>query len=187
MDPSKTTVSVTGLNTTPVWNGNNTQLTLEHDGLKHGTTYNLTVNGVGLNGLTLGQGLVPSQWSFTTTTDNILPTVTIQIEGESAGSIPVDATITLAFSEPIRRTSLGITLRPYLPGYFTWSDDSTAVFHLLQSSTEYERNVPYTFTIVAAKDLAGNELASVDKTFTVTGLPVDDNFTLFLPDLSRVQ
>lgn len=138
---------------------------------------------VGGNGVyAYGTGGFPSNAStanywvdvvFTTPADTTPPTVTGTTPGADATSVPVGATPTATFSEPVQPASIGVTLKTSagVTVAGTSAYDATARRVTFTPAAPLAEAARYTMTVSGAKDAAGNVLAApVSWSFTTSGL-----------------
>jgi hypothetical protein len=149
---------------TPTWALENTMVGYAHPPFPYGQTFTFTISGEDSLGNPLGPGLVPTTWSFTVTNDDIPPVGTIGVEGGDLTNVPVDATVVITFTEPMRTDSVTYTITPDVVTFLTWdaSGEVATLDHL-----DFEMGNTYTFAVTAGRDVAGNPLlAPLEVTFT---------------------
>jgi hypothetical protein len=152
------------------WDGNKLIFTPDV-ALDYGTFYTISISikAADISGNTL---VSEYTWQFITTStqDSILPIISGKLpEGVD---IPVDTTITIAFSEPMIKedTENAFSIYPAVPGIFNWVG-----LTLIFSPTVYlAHETQYQVTIsTLAKDLVGNNLGS-DYSWSFTTLGISD-------------
>jgi len=151
------------------WSADDKTMSVSHTPFTHGDTVTVTVQGgEDLQGASLVDGPVPRAWSFTVTEDDVPPTGTVGLSGESLDGVSKEAPLTISFSEPMRKSSVSFDLTPSVYGWLAWDREGrVATFYHFDFATDQE----YTFSITAAKDLAGNELVqALELTFTTQDL-----------------
>ena len=145
-----------GLPLTPTWSAENTVVTYAHPNFSHGQTLTFTVNGEDEHGNPLGAGVVPSTWSFTVSADDDPPGGAIGVEGGALTDVPVTAAVVITFTEPMRASSVAYACVPDVAGELSWNaSGEIARFE----HANFEPKTHYTFTVTAAKDVAGNPLS----------------------------
>lgn len=158
MQPGSVTLDAQGLVSlpvTPTWSADNTWVTYAHPLFDHGQALTLTVSGQDQQGQSLGLGPVPRTWSFSVTDDSVPPAGVIGVEGGRLSEVPLNAALIVTFTEPMRADSLLYSSLPALSGGFVWdAAGQVARFH----HAGFVGDTPYTFTVSAARDLAGNPL-----------------------------
>ena len=155
-----TTVALEGVGApalplTPTWSGGDTVVTYAHPGFGHGQALTLTVDGQDKQGTPLGVALVPSTWSFVVTDDDSPPHGTIGVEGGALADVSLSAAVIITFTEPMRTSSVATTCAPPVTGWLSWdADGQVARF----DHASFKPLTHYTFTVTAAKDVAGNPM-----------------------------
>jgi hypothetical protein len=163
-----------GMPFTATWNTDNTVVNYAHPDFAHGATLAFTISGEDRLGNPLGTGIVPTEWSFTVTDDDIAPGGTMGVEGGSLTDVPLDASVIVTFTEPMRTDSVVFVIDPGVAGQVSWdASQEVATFN----HDGFAVDTSYTFAVTAAKDVAGNALAeSIDLTFHTTV-----QYLIFLP------
>lgn len=117
-------------------------------------------------------GLVSSAYSDTIILDTTAPSIIATTPSNNAVGISLTQNIVVQFSEEINTGSVSYTCSPN-PGGWT-SSWNAAKDTLTLAHTKFSSGVTYTFSITAAKDLAGNDLVSgsVANPWTFTTVPV---------------
>jgi hypothetical protein len=94
--------------------------------------------------------------------------------------VPVTATVKITFTESMRPTAVTYAIVPSVIGGLAWDGDGQlATFH----HTGFQPGECYTFTVTAAKDLAGNPLSG---TLTLTFTTQESNI-IHLPLVVKEQ
>ena len=94
--------------------------------------------------------------------------------------VPVTATVTITFTESMRTSAVAYAIVPSVTGGLAWGGGGQlATFH----HADFRRGECYTFTVTAAKDLAGNPLSG---TLTLTFTTQDSNI-IYLPLIVKDQ
>ncbi|MDY7077081.1 MAG: C25 family cysteine peptidase [Chloroflexota bacterium] len=156
-----------GLPFTPTWSAENTVLNYTHLNFGHGETLTFTISGQDRLGNPVGDGLAPSTWALTVTDDEVPPSGIIGVEVGGLTSIPVDASLYITFTEPVRTDSVAYTIVPSVPGWLFWSPSGEVARF---DHVDFQEEEAYTFTVATAKDVAGNELAEpLEQVFTTRG------------------
>ena len=145
-------------------------LTINHvDLLEPGTKYNLILHSGCVTDLA-GNPLALVIRTFNTTTDTTKPTITIGDPIKNAINVPRDKIITLTFNEPIKAGTMWIELKTTtgttIPITTTINGNILTINHstLLETGKLYNL-ILHTDSI---RDLAGNPLALVIRTFNTT-------------------
>jgi ATP-dependent Clp protease adapter protein ClpS len=172
---SATSAPVTG---TVTYNATTNTVTFTPTGpLSGGTSYSATVTTAARD--VAGNGLAATyEWSFTTV-DNSAPTVTSVSPANGSVNIPVNSTVTVAFSEPMDAATINsatITLTnnstaTTVAGAVSYnSANNTATF---SPSSALSFSTGYTVSVsTAVKDAAGNAMAATfSATFSTAGAP----------------
>ncbi|MEE8389792.1 MAG: Ig-like domain-containing protein, partial [Anaerolineae bacterium] len=155
-----------GLPFAPTWSVENTVLNYAHPDFGYSQTLTFTISGEDLSKNPLGDGLVPTTWSFTITDDDVPPDGTIGVEGGALTDVPVTAAVIITFTEPMRASSVVYSIAPFVAGWLSW-DGSGQIATYRHYYTDFLEGETYTFTVTAAKDVAGNSLADpLEVTFT---------------------
>lgn len=165
---SVTLTGAPGITFTPSWDADNKTVTFTHNNFTHSSLLTLTVNGNDRFGIPVDPAT--NTWSFTVTTDTVVPDVTVGVEGGALVDVALDASIIMTFTEIVRTSTVEYTISPPVAGQLVWENlGSVAVFqHPLQA---FDLNETYTFTVLNAVDLAGNEMATPRSvTFTTTNV-----------------
>jgi hypothetical protein len=166
---STTTVALSGeatqgLPLTPTWSAGNTVVTYAHPNFGHGQTLTFTIGGQDEHGSPLGIGVVPGTWSFTVTDDDDPPGGDIGVEGGSLTDVPLTAAVIITFTEPMRTSSVAYACVPAVAGGLNWNTDGEVARF---THVNFEPQTRYTFTVAAARDVAGNPLPRpLEVTFT---------------------
>jgi hypothetical protein len=160
------------------WNADFTVLSSSHPDFRPSTRYQITIHGQDRRGNAVEPGIAPNPWTFTTTTDNIPPSTTIVVQGGNPSSALTTSPLEVAFSEPVRPEGVTYSITPMVRGSLSWrSDKRSAVF----THERFRPGQSYTFTVLTAKDAAGNSLRlPVGLTFTVAR-----TLYWYLPRVSR--
>jgi hypothetical protein len=163
-----------GMPFTATWNTDNTVVNYAHPDFAHGTTLAFTISGEDRLGNALGAGIVPAEWSFTVTDDDTAPGGTIGVEGGTLTDVPLDASVIVTFTEPMRTDSVVFDADPHIEGSVSWdAGQEVATFN----HDGFAVDTTYTVAVTAAKDVAGNALAEpLDLTFHTT-----TQYLIFLP------
>ena len=159
MDTATVSLDVEGVPTlplTPTWSAGDTVVTYAHPDFARGQTLTFTVDGRDPQGNPLGVALVPSTWSFTVTEDDTPPYGTIGVEGGALADVPLSAAVIITFTEPMRTSSVVYTSVPPVAGSLSWTADGDVARF---AHARFDPVTQYTFTVAAAKDVAGNSLA----------------------------
>jgi hypothetical protein len=138
------------------WSDGDQTVTYSHDTFESLTIYTCEITaGKDLAGNDLVSGPVLNPWSFETG-DAIPPIIIYIFPVDGATNVPIDAPITITFSEEMDTTSLIFTCTPD-PGDWsqTWSIDEKIV---TLSHDAFESLTHYILEITGAKDIAGNDL-----------------------------
>jgi hypothetical protein len=110
--------------------------------------------------------------------DAVAPRVVATYPAPGDTSVPVNARIQVAFSEPMDQASAESALSLGVAGVFSWAGDS--ILHFLPA-TELTPRTAYTLVIGAgARDLAGNRLDSARSVTFTTGDSTDRTVMLYM-------
>ncbi len=140
---------------TSTWSAKNTILSYAHPNFEHGRILTFTISGQDRPGNVLGDGPVPSTWTFTVTNDNVPPNAVIGIEGGQLVNVPVTAQVVITFTEPVRTEATAYSIEPPITGFLLWDvEGQIARFR----HADFQGEETYTFTLHTAQDLAGNLL-----------------------------
>jgi hypothetical protein len=140
---------------TPTWSATYTLVTYAHPEFAHGQTLTFTTSGQDQQGASLGPGPVPTTWSFTVTDDDVPPDGVVGLEGGRLAEVALDASIIITFTEPMRTHTVAYSSEPPVSGGLSWdASDTIARFY----HASFAQDSPYTFTVTAARDIAGNQL-----------------------------
>jgi len=139
-----------------VWSGGDTILTLTHN-IFTDISYTFTViTGEDVAGLMLIPGVASNPWTFTTAIDIIPPTITNTVPSNLATGVAVGQNVIITFSEAINTGTVTYTCSPNPGGWgSSWSGGNTI---LTLTHTNFASYSSYTFTVTAAKDVAGNSM-----------------------------
>ncbi len=179
VDPNTVTIletSLGNLNFVPSWNADFTVANFSHSNFEHNKTYTVLVGGQDRLDNGIGPGVVPNPWSFTVTTDNLVPSGKIVIQGNDLSSVLATARINIEFTEPVRTDSITYGVHPPVKGSLIWDESGQRATFRHDSFTE-ERT--YEFTILTAVDIPGNAL---NEPFQAT-FRVGKTLYLYLPSI----
>lgn len=153
-------------NESPVWNASMDTLFLPHDPMSMNTVYNVKLTALNdLAGNPLA--VLPDSFMFTTTVgDTIKPYIVSSYPADGDSNVARDATICLAFSEPIDPASFDGYSSPDLMMSLSWSAGGDTVW--LDPDTLMAYNLNFTLICTSATDLAGNPLAVLPDSFSFT-------------------
>ncbi len=165
-------------------------LTVELPALAYSQTYTVTLGADDDEGQGLVPGAAPNPWAFTTKSEPIGPAPYIlqTLPANTAISVPITASLTITFSEPILTGTLAFTVTGSPGGWLTeWNADATAVTLTPTSAWAYSQT--YTVT-AAATDTDGLPLASgpAPNPWSFTTVPepfTPPAFDIFLPLIKR--
>jgi len=143
------------------WSNGFKTLTVTHTTDFSGATqYQAYVDGTGADGhsLLVPGPSVPDPWVFTTLSPGFY--IASTNPADKAVDVPVNASITVIFSQPAARASLSVTLNPTInpPLAPSWSNGDRTV--TLTHTTLFQECTNYTVT-VSATDLGGSPLITV--------------------------
>ncbi len=139
------------------WSNGNTVVTFSHDPFTIGTIHNFyVIAGKDVSGNDLIPGPVPNPWSFTTSGDLVAPKIISTSPVNNEVNVNLDADIVVTFNGSIDTSSLSYICIPN-PGEWSvsWSDGNTVVTF---SHDPFTIGTIYTFYIIGAKDISGNDL-----------------------------
>ncbi|UCE38603.1 MAG: tandem-95 repeat protein [Thermoplasmata archaeon] len=141
-----------------VWSSGDTVATFSHNAFIDSTAYTfLIANAKDVAGNHLAQGSVPNPWTFTTT-DTTSPTIILTSPQDVAVDIALTADVVVSFSEIISTASVAYLCTPDPGGWsFVWSAGHTVATF---SHDDFDKSTDYTFQIISAKDMAGNNLVA---------------------------
>jgi parallel beta-helix repeat protein len=165
------------------WNSNYTVAIFSHNLFGNKATYTFQIlTAKDTAGLDLIPGPVPNPWTFTTK-DIIGPEIVSTSPVDGSQNVSTTANIVVSFNEEIDLASVTYTCTPDPLGWSViWSNNNkTATF----SHNNFTERTLYTFWIIGAKDMAGNDLnpGGVPNpfSFTTTGDYVAPQITLTSP------
>ncbi len=159
MNPATVSLSASGsggLVFTPTWNVQHTILNYAHPNFGHGQILTFTVDGQDELGAPLDTAMAPNTWFFMVTNDAELPKSGISMAGGGLSDVSIAAPIIITFSEAMRPDSIAYTVVPAVTGRLAWDGSGQiATFN----HTGFRWRETYTFTVITAKDVAGNSLS----------------------------
>lgn len=139
---------------TPGWSMGDTVLTLSHAApFAPSTQYDVTIlSAFDLDGYDLIPGPVPNPWTFRTA--GVAPFIVSTIPVNNQVDVALDADVVVTFSEPMDRSTVGVTPTPAIALTFVWTDNNMT---LTLTHPLFEECTRYTFQ-VAGRDLDGDPL-----------------------------
>ncbi len=136
---------------TPAWSANNTLLTLDHSvPFADMTLWTVEIRGNDSDGHPLVPGPVPNPWSFSTSCAPCRIVSTDPADGQA--NVPLDASITVVFSNPPIAGSTTWTIAPQVDLTPVWLDPATL---RLSHATAFRECAAYTVEIFALDLLPG--------------------------------
>jgi membrane-bound inhibitor of C-type lysozyme len=153
------------------WNFDNTIVTSSHNDFGSEITYTFQITaGKDTAGNDLLAGSVPNPWSFTSK-DIVGPEIISTFPVDGSQNISTTANIEINFNEQMDTSSVTYTCGPNPLGWsVTWTNGNTSAIF---SHNEFTQKTTYTFQIVNAKDVSGNDLnpsaVANPWSFTTTG------------------
>ncbi|MBW0434042.1 Ig-like domain-containing protein [Leptospira yasudae] len=136
------------------------------------TAYTVSIAGTVTD--LFGNAMAPQTLTFTTgnVADIVAPQISLSAPSAGATGIPTNATITVAFNESIKCSTLNLTVDNGIGGTTTCSG-SSATF-VPNALTPFNAGTTYTVTIAAGlEDIAGNVIAGAPNWAFTTGLAAD--------------
>ncbi|UCG69033.1 MAG: Ig-like domain-containing protein [Thermoplasmata archaeon] len=165
------------------WSPDNMIATYSHNDFGSEITYTFQITaGKDIAGNELVAGPVPNPWSFISA-DVVGPEIISTIPVDGSQNISTTANIEVNFNEQMDISSVTYTCAPNPMGWsVTWAiGDTSAIF----SHNEFAQKTMYTFHIVSAKDVSGNDLnpsvVANPWSFTTTGDYIAPQISLTSP------
>lgn len=157
------------------WNAGLTKVTCTPDTpFAASTSYTVTVSSAAMD--VAGNALVASGSRFTTsaTPDTTAPTISTSVPGAGVNRVERASTIRVTFSEVMNQTATENAFAVTSPadlngGSFSWSADGKAMTYTPPKLMPYGTTITWVVS-AGAKDLAGNALAPVTRSFTTIRL-----------------
>jgi parallel beta-helix repeat protein len=140
------------------WSNGDTVITFSHDPFAFETLIDFyIIGGEDLSGNDLDSGLVPNPWSFTTVRELVAPKIISTNPIDKERKVDMERNIIVTFSEAMDTSSIAYICTPDPGGWFVGWSNGDKVFTL--SHNPFSIGTEYSFLIISAEDLSGNDLA----------------------------